>query len=155
LHRIVIGSGARPFTDPDGFIGSGCGDSNQPPVSLFGRLDGPSRSRQYVETRFASGTATGAAVARSDGTELYSRFECLAGTRARFQHYDTVGVFYVLHPLENYKGPRSRHRLTNVRFVGDPAFLRPDAKVRFEMLFGKTPRLTKSRQSLQECSLFR
>ena len=56
--------------------------------------------------------------ARGDGTELYARFECLAGTRITFQRYDTVAVLYVLHPLEDYKGSRSRHRLTDVRFVG-------------------------------------
>jgi hypothetical protein len=51
---------------------------------------------------------------------LYSRFECLAGARAAFQRYDTVAVLYVLHPLEEYDGPTSRHRLTDVRFIGGP-----------------------------------
>jgi hypothetical protein len=57
---------------------------------------------------------------RSDTVVRYRRFACLAGTHTKFQRYDTVGVFYVLHPLETYKGPFSRHRLTNVRFVGGP-----------------------------------
>ena len=50
----------------------------------------------------------------------YARFECLAGTRAAGEKYDTISVTYVLHPLEGYDGPRSSHRLTNVRFVGGP-----------------------------------
>jgi hypothetical protein len=50
----------------------------------------------------------------------YARFECLAGTRAAWETYDTIAVTYVLHPLEEYDGPRSRHRLTNVKFVGGP-----------------------------------
>jgi hypothetical protein len=50
----------------------------------------------------------------------YARFECLAGTRAAWESYDTIAVTYVLHPLDEYDGPRSRHRLTNVKFVGGP-----------------------------------
>jgi hypothetical protein len=50
----------------------------------------------------------------------YPRFECLAGTRAAWQTYDTIAVTYVLHPLAAYEGPRSRHRLTKVKFVGGP-----------------------------------
>jgi hypothetical protein len=50
----------------------------------------------------------------------YTRFECLAGTRAAWERYDTIAVTYVLHPLEEYEGPRSRHRLTRVKFVGGP-----------------------------------
>jgi hypothetical protein len=50
----------------------------------------------------------------------YARFECLAGTRAAWQTYDTIAVTYVLHPLAEYEGPHSRHRLTNVKFVGGP-----------------------------------
>lgn len=50
----------------------------------------------------------------------YARFECLAGTRAAWQTYDTIAVTYVLHPLEEYGGPGSRHRLTRVKFVGGP-----------------------------------
>jgi len=50
----------------------------------------------------------------------YARFECLAGTRAAWESYDTIAVTYALHPLEAYDGPRSRHRLTNVKFVGGP-----------------------------------
>jgi hypothetical protein len=50
----------------------------------------------------------------------FSRFECLASARTAFDRFDTVGVFYVLQPLGEYEGPRSRHRLSNVRFVGGP-----------------------------------
>jgi hypothetical protein len=52
--------------------------------------------------------------------DRYTRFDCLAGTRAAWQTYDTIAVRYVLHPLDEYDGPRSRHRLTNVKFVGGP-----------------------------------
>jgi hypothetical protein len=54
------------------------------------------------------------------GAHRYRRFSCLAGTRAPRDTYDTIGVFYVLHPLERYSGPDSRHSLTRVRFVGGP-----------------------------------
>jgi hypothetical protein len=40
--------------------------------------------------------------------------------RASFDHYDTVAVLYILHPLGDYIGPNSGHRLSNVRFVGGP-----------------------------------
>ena len=50
----------------------------------------------------------------------YARFSCTAGTRAPWQTYDTIAVTYVLHPLDEYDGSRSRHRLTNVKFVGGP-----------------------------------
>jgi hypothetical protein len=56
---------------------------------------------------------------KEDGGE-HARFECTAGTRAPWETYDTIAVFYVLHPLGEYEGPRSRHRLTNVKFVGGP-----------------------------------
>jgi hypothetical protein len=50
----------------------------------------------------------------------YQRFECLAGTRAAWESYDTISVTYVLHPIDEYEGPTSRHRLTNVKFIGGP-----------------------------------
>lgn len=50
----------------------------------------------------------------------YERFDCLASARTPTDRYDTVGVFYVLHPLGRYEGPTSAHRLTNVRYVGGP-----------------------------------
>jgi hypothetical protein len=50
----------------------------------------------------------------------HERFNCVAGARAPWQTYDTVAVSYVLHPLAEYDGRRSRHRLTKVRFVGGP-----------------------------------
>jgi hypothetical protein len=52
--------------------------------------------------------------------DRYESFECLAGARTAFDQYDTVGVFYVLHPLGAYEGRRSKYRLSNVRFVGGP-----------------------------------
>jgi hypothetical protein len=57
---------------------------------------------------------------RGKNTERYSSFDCLAGARISLDPYDTVGVFYTLHPLGKYEGPASPHRLTNVRFVGGP-----------------------------------
>jgi hypothetical protein len=50
----------------------------------------------------------------------FQRFACVAGARAEFDRYDTVGILYVLHPLEDYDGVSSRHRLTDVRFLGGP-----------------------------------
>ena len=50
----------------------------------------------------------------------YERFQCLASARTASDRYDTVGVFYVLHPLGEYDGPGSKHRLSKVRFVGGP-----------------------------------
>jgi hypothetical protein len=50
----------------------------------------------------------------------FQRFACVAGARAEFDRYDTVGILYVLHPLEDYDGVSSRHRLTEVRFLGGP-----------------------------------
>jgi hypothetical protein len=50
----------------------------------------------------------------------YERFDCLASTRTASDRYDTVGVFYVLQPLGAYDGPGSKHRLSQVRFVGGP-----------------------------------
>jgi hypothetical protein len=55
------------------------------------------------------------------GTESrFRRFSCVAGARAEFDRYDTVGILYVLHPLEDYDGVSSRHRLSEVRFLGGP-----------------------------------
>jgi hypothetical protein len=50
----------------------------------------------------------------------YLRFDCTAGTRAPWETYDTIAVRYVLHPVDEYDGPDSRHRLTNVKFIGGP-----------------------------------
>jgi hypothetical protein len=55
-----------------------------------------------------------------DGVRRYPRFRCVAGTRAPWETYDTVAVFYVLRPHGPYVGPRSRHTLTQVRFIGRP-----------------------------------
>jgi hypothetical protein len=58
------------------------------------------------------------------GITRYRHFSCVAGARAASDPYDidvdTVGVLYVLHPLRRYIGPRSRHALTQVRFIGGP-----------------------------------
>jgi len=63
----------------------------------------------------------GLGAAETDGARRsYSRFDCVGGTRATWEDYDTIAVLYELRPLERYDGPRSRHRLTNVRFVGGP-----------------------------------
>jgi hypothetical protein len=60
-------------------------------------------------------------VLATDGVRRYRHFRCVAGARASWQSYDTVGVLYVLHPLGPYTGPgESRHILTNVRFIGGP-----------------------------------
>ena len=55
-----------------------------------------------------------------NGVRRYRHFRCDAATRARGQTYDTVTVLYVLHPLGPYVGPRSRHTLTHVEFIGGP-----------------------------------
>jgi hypothetical protein len=55
-----------------------------------------------------------------EGVNRYRHFRCVAATRAPWQMYDTVAVFYVLHPLGPYVGPRSPYTLTQVRFVGGP-----------------------------------
>jgi hypothetical protein len=52
--------------------------------------------------------------------DRYESFECLASGRTGFDRFDTVGVFYVLQPLGEYEGRRSKYRLSNVRFVGGP-----------------------------------
>jgi hypothetical protein len=55
-----------------------------------------------------------------DEQRSFARFDCVGGTRAAWETYDTIAVYYLLRPLEPYDGPRSRHRLTRVRFVGGP-----------------------------------
>jgi hypothetical protein len=55
-----------------------------------------------------------------DDRKTFTRFDCLAQTRAPWQRYDTVTVLYVLRPLDEYERHRRPHRLTNVRFVGGP-----------------------------------
>ena len=55
-----------------------------------------------------------------NGVRRYRHFSCIAGARRPGERYDSVAVVYVLHPLGPYRGPRSRHALTNVRFVGGP-----------------------------------
>jgi hypothetical protein len=52
----------------------------------------------------------------------YARFDCLASARAVRDPYpfETVAVVYVLHPLEEYTGTKSRHRLSGVKFYGGP-----------------------------------
>jgi hypothetical protein len=56
----------------------------------------------------------------NDATLRYRRFACVAGARRPAERFDTVGVFYELHPLGAYQGARSKYSLTNVRFVGGP-----------------------------------
>ena len=50
----------------------------------------------------------------------FTRFECLAGTRAPWETYDTIAMTYVLRPLAEYEDLRSRHGLSRVRFIGGP-----------------------------------
>ena len=50
----------------------------------------------------------------------YASFDCVAGTRAPWQTYDTIAVLYVLYPLADYDGPGTKHRLGRVKFVGGP-----------------------------------
>jgi hypothetical protein len=70
-----------------------------------------------VRVRHCRGLGRG----RKDGAVVrYRRFACVAGARRPSERFDTVGVFYVLRPLGEYDGPRSKYRLTNVRFVGGP-----------------------------------
>jgi len=63
----------------------------------------------------------GIGAAETDGARRsYARFDCVGGTRAAWETYDTIAVFYEPRPLQDYEGPRSCHRLTSVRFVGRP-----------------------------------
>jgi hypothetical protein len=55
-----------------------------------------------------------------DGVSRYRRFRCAARTRAPWETYDTIAVYYVLRPLGPYVGPESPHGLTQVRFIGGP-----------------------------------
>jgi hypothetical protein len=55
-----------------------------------------------------------------DGVRRYRHFRCVAGTREPWEKYDTVAVLYVLRPRSPYVGPRSRHTVTHVRFIGGP-----------------------------------
>jgi hypothetical protein len=50
----------------------------------------------------------------------FTRIECLAGTRAPWETYDTIAVTYVVRPLGEYESLRSRHGLLQVRFIGGP-----------------------------------
>lgn len=56
----------------------------------------------------------------ADDGARYPRFGCFAGIRAYPYDFESIAVFFVLAPLEEYDGPASRHRLTSVRFVGGP-----------------------------------
>lgn len=55
-----------------------------------------------------------------EGASRFRHFRCTAGTRAPWERYDTIAVFYVLHPLDCYRSERPRYSVTNVRFVGGP-----------------------------------
>jgi hypothetical protein len=52
--------------------------------------------------------------------ERYLRFDCLAGTRKRGEHFDTVAVLYELRPLGRFRGADSSYTLSEVRFIGGP-----------------------------------
>ncbi len=52
--------------------------------------------------------------------DSFTRIECLAGTRAPWETYDTIAVTYVVRPLAEYESPRSRHAFAQVRFIGGP-----------------------------------
>lgn len=101
-------------------LAAGCADGNDSSVPLWTIDQAKSITSvrgHPVRVRYCHGLGPGE---RGDAGLRYRRFDCLAGTRTKYQRYDTVGVFYVLHPLEKYESPNSRHRLTKVRFVGGP-----------------------------------
>ena len=94
-------------------LASGCGDNSS------ARLWTVEQAESITSIR---GTKVRVRECRGLGGEdgRYERFQCLASARTAFDRFDTVGVFYVLQPLADYDGPRSKHRLSNVRFVGGP-----------------------------------
>jgi hypothetical protein len=99
---------------------AGCSDGNQhrPPSWTVEQAASIRSIRGHaVRVRYCHGRGPSE---RSDTGVRYRRFACLAGTRTAFQRYDTVGIFYVLLPLEDHEGPRSRHEFANVRFIGGP-----------------------------------
>lgn len=103
-------------------IAAGCADANAPPEPLWTVRQAESITSvrgMPVRVRHCRGLGRGR---RGEGAIRYRSFDCLAGGRAVSDPYDfdTVGVLYVLHPLGEYEGPRSEHRLTNVRFIGGP-----------------------------------
>jgi hypothetical protein len=102
-------------------IAVGCAGSDSPSVARWAEQEAESITTvRSLPVRVVR--CDGLGEAESDGgRRAYARLDCVGGTRAAWETYDTIAVFYVLRPLEEYEGPRSRHRLTKVRFVGGPA----------------------------------
>lgn len=102
-----------------GLVG-GCAEEKDPGVAEWTVQQAESITSvrgMSVRVRYCRGLAGSF---RGEAKERFRRFVCLAGARASFDRYDTVGVLYMLRPLGDYDGPDSRHRLSNVRFVGGP-----------------------------------
>lgn len=99
---------------------AGCTGSDSPPVPRWTEHEAASITTvRSLPVRVVRCEGLGQAEREGERRE-YARFDCLGGTRAAWQTYDTIAVLYVLRPLEEYEGPRSRHRLLKVRFVGGP-----------------------------------
>jgi hypothetical protein len=101
-------------------LGAGCTDANDPRVYLWTVEQAESITSvrgQPVRVRHCRGIGRGE---RGEHPARYRRFRCLAGARAEFDRYDTVAALKVHQPLGDYENSTSRHRLTNVRFVGGP-----------------------------------
>ena len=101
-------------------LAAGCAGSNGPSDPHWTEAQAASVKNirgQPVRVRSCRGIGPSDEV---DGSRVYRMFDCVAGTRQPWERYDTVAVFYVLNVLGEYEGPRSRHRLTKVRFLGGP-----------------------------------
>jgi hypothetical protein len=95
------------------FAGCARGDKSSEPLWSVRQAESITSIRGTpVRVRYCRG--------RGGQADRYRSFECLAGARTASDPYDTVGIFYVLHPLGEYEGRRSNYRLSNVRFVGGP-----------------------------------
>jgi hypothetical protein len=101
-------------------VAAGCAGADAPSVPRWTEREAASITTvRSLPVRVLRCDGVGAVDADGE-RRSYGRFECVAGTRAEGERYDTIAVFYLLRPLEEYEGPRSRHRLTRVRFVGGP-----------------------------------
>ena len=101
-------------------VAAGCAGSDTPSVPRWAEREAESISTvRSLPVRRVRCEGLGEAEIEGE-RRSFARFDCVGGTRAAWETYDTIAVFYVLRPLERYEGPRSRHRLTRVRFVGGP-----------------------------------
>jgi hypothetical protein len=112
MSRLLVGA-----TVVLACVAAGCAGSDAPSVPRWTEPEAESiRTVRSLPVRVLSCDGLGA----SEPDGRYARFDCVGGTRAPWETYDSIAVFYELRPLEEYDGPRSRHALTRVRFVGGP-----------------------------------